>query len=340
MPTLPSIEAMHWFNTGDTLNLKGKVVLVDFWDYTCVNCIRTLPYLKEWYGRYKDAGLVILGVHSPEFEFAKKRENVMAAIQKFEIDYPVVMDNEFKIWDRFGNQYWPAKYLFDKGGTLRYIHFGEGGYGEFETMVQKLLEEANPDAKLPAVMEPIRATDVPGAVCYLTTPETYLGYARGSIGNKEGYSHNETVSYSEPGSIDKDKFYLVGKWDIEQQFVRYVGGDGLGDSISSRGKLIINYIAAEANLVIRPDFNSNPGRHDPFRVYVYQDGKPVAKEDWSSDLRGDSDGRTYVTVDAARMYYIIKNKNYGRHILTLQTTSDEFAAYAFTFVTACQTPSN
>ena len=331
MPTLPDIESEYWFNTGDTLSLQGKIVLVDFWDYTCVNCIRTLPYLKEWYSRYKDDGLVILGVHSPEFEFAKKRENVIEALNKFGIEYPVVMDNAFKIWDLFSNKYWPAKYLFDRDGTLRFIHFGEGGYGNFEGAIQKLLKEANPDLKLPPIMEAIRATDVPGAVCYRTTPETYLGFDRGSIGNKEGYSHDEVVSYSEPTSIGDDQFYLVGKWDIQSQFVRYAG-------TGNEGKLIMNYIAAEANLVIRPDFGTNSGEHEAFKVYVSQDGKPVPKEDWSSDLQSDSLGGTYITVDAARMYYLIKNKDYGRHTLTLQPATDEFAAYAFTFVTACEKP--
>jgi thiol-disulfide isomerase/thioredoxin len=333
MPSLPDIQSKYWFNTGDTLDLKGKIVLVDFWDYTCVNCIRTLPYLKEWYSRYKNDGLVILGVHSPEFEFAKKRENVVEALNKFGIDYPVVMDNDFKIWTLFSNEYWPAKYLFDVDGTLRYVHFGEGGYGNFEVAIQKLLKERNPDVKLPPIMEPVRATDVPGAVCYRTTPETYLGYDRGSIGNRGGYSHNEISSFSVPDKVEKDKFYLVGKWDIESQFVRYAGA-------ADSGKLIMNYTAAEANLVIKPEFEADSGEHAPFKVYIYQDGKPVSKEDWSADLRSDSDGKTYISVDAARMYYLVKNKDLGRHTLILQPSSNEFAAYAFTFVTACETPTN
>ena len=307
-------------------------MLVDFWDYTCVNCIRTLPYIKEWYDRYKNDGFVIIGVHSPEFEFAKKRQNVLEAINSFGVDYPVVMDNDFKIWNLFSNEYWPAKYLFDEDGTLRYVHYGEGEYESFEEKIQDLLKEKNPDVKLPSIMEPVRATDVPGAVCYRTTPETYLGYERGSIGNKEGYSHDEVVSYSEPKDLEKDRFYLVGKWDIEPQFVRYAGN-------GNEGKLMMNYVAAEANLVVRPVVEAK-SQHDPFKVYVYQDGEPVPKEDWSRDLQSDSDGKTYITVNAARMYYLIKNKNYGRHTLTLQPGSDEFAAYAFTFVTACETPTN
>lgn len=342
MPSFPDLGAEFWFNVDrdNTVQLKGKVVLVDFWDYTCVNCIRTLPYLKEWYERYEKDGLIIVGVHSPEFEFAKVRKNIQDAVQKFGLKYPIVMDNNFEIWDRFGNRYWPAKYLFDKDGTLRYIHFGEGEYGNSEAMVQKLLKELNPTVELPPIMDPVRQTDVPGAVCYRTTPETYLGYDRGSIGNKEGYVHNEIVSYSEPKDIDKDKFYLVGKWDIEPQFVRYAGSE-------NEGELIINYIAAEANLVIRPaaeaNAKSSPNEatsarlQGPFRVYVYQDGKPVPREDWSTDIQANSDGTTYVLVNEPRMYYLIKNKEYGRHILTLQPSSEAFAAYAFTFVTACET---
>ncbi len=334
MPPLPDLNSKYWFNASPSIveHLKGKVVLIDFWDYTCVNCIRTLPYIKEWYKRYEKDGLVIIGVHAPEFEFAKKRENVANAIEKFGLKYPIVMDNDFRIWDMFGNQYWPAKYLFDKNGILRYIHFGEGEYGNSEEMIQKLLKEINPNVKLPPLMEPIRATDMPGAVCYRTTPETYLGYDRGVIGNKEGYVHDQVVSYSQPASFDRDKFYLVGKWEIRPQYVHYAGE-------GSDGVLAIDYIAAEASLVVRPDLRAASGQkeHQPFKVYVYQDGKPVPKEDWSSDIRADSNGNTFISVDEPRMYYLIKNKEYGRHLLTLKPTSDEFAAYAFTFVTACET---
>jgi thiol-disulfide isomerase/thioredoxin len=333
MPSLPEMSAKYWFNADDTLNLKGKVVLIDFWDYTCVNCIRTLPYLEEWYRRYKDNGLIILGVHSPEFEFAKSRKNVAEAIQRFDIKYPVVMDNNFEIWDRFGNQYWPAKYLFDKNGVLRYVHFGEGEYGNFEAAIQKLLKEVHPHLNLPPIMKPIRATDTPGAVCYRTTPETYLGYERGSLGNKEGYARNKTVLYSEPRTIEKDRFYLVGEWEVKPQFIRYAGTAG-------QGKLIINYIAAEANLVIEEYHGIALSDSGAFRVYVYQDGKPLPKEDWSRDIQVDASGRTYINVHEARMYYLVKNKEYGRHVLVLQPTSDKFAAYAFTFVTACQSPAN
>jgi thiol-disulfide isomerase/thioredoxin len=337
MPTLPGMGAADWFNTGDTLNLKGKIVLVDFWDYTCVNCIRTLPYLEEWHRRYKDDGLVILGVHSPEFAFAKKRGNVAEAIKRFGIMYPVVMDNDFKIWDLFGNQYWPAKYIFDTKGTLRFVHFGEGDYGSFEAVIQKLLKEADSGLKLPSIMQPIRATDVPGAVCFLTTPETYLGYERGSIGNKGGSHNDEIASYSQPDEIGKDKFYLVGRWDIERQYARCLGSGDLKDPLHGGDKLIMNYVAAEVNLVVKPMPLTDSLSQVPFRVYVYQDGKPVRKEDWSIDLQSDSAGKTYISVDAARMYYLVKNREYGRHILTLVPTSDEFAAYAFTFVTACET---
>lgn len=338
MPPLPNLPAKDWFNINPDrgLNLKGKIVLIDFWDYTCVNCIRTLPYVEEWYKRYKKDGLVIIGVHSPEFAFAKKRANVAAAIKKFGITYPVVLDNNFDIWDRFGNEYWPAKYLFDKNGILRYLHFGEGNYGNFEAAIQKLLKEKNPKVVLPPLMAPIRPTDVPGAVCYLTTPETYLGYERGRIGNKGGYEKGKAFTYQPPAKIAKNRFYLSGKWKVEPQYVQYAGTPG-------DGEIIINYIAAQANLVINPeDSASSPkssavrNSNDPGdRLYVYQDGKPVPRQDRSRDLRVDSRGRTYIEVREPRMYYLIDNKVYGRYVLTLKPTSDSFAAYSFTFVTAC-----
>ncbi len=341
MPPLPNLPAKDWFNVSPDsgLNLKGKVVLIDFWDYTCVNCIRTLPYIEEWYKRYRKDGLVIIGVHSPEFSFARKRANVARAIEKFGITYPVVLDNKYEIWDRFGNQYWPSKYLFDKNGILRYLHFGEGNYGNFEASIQKLLKEINPDVALPPLMAPIRPTDAPGAVCYRTTPETYLGYERGRIGNKMGYKKDTSATYTLPYKMEKDRFYLQGKWDATLQYVKYAGTAGAG-------KILIDYIAAQANLVLNPDIQgalaagtaNSTSTDRGGRLYVYQDGKPVPPENRGRDIKVGKDGRTYVEVTQPRMYYLINNKEYGRHILALEPSSDSFAAYAFTFGTACEEP--
>ena len=167
--------------------LRGRAVLVDFWDYTCVNCIRTLPYVQAWHERYHDKGLTVIGVHTPEFSFAQYESNVERGIHEFGLTYPIVIDSDREIWKAFANRYWPTKYLLDQDGYLRYGHFGEGGYGECEQVIQELLREINPAVNLPALMEPLREEDHVGAVCYRATGELYLGHRRGRIGNEGGF---------------------------------------------------------------------------------------------------------------------------------------------------------
>ena len=334
MPAIPNLPAEDWLNAtpGIVDSLRGKVVLFDFWDYTCVNCVRTFPYLKEWYKRYAKDGLVIIGVHCPEFQFAQKGRNLEAAVEKFGLKYPIVIDNDYRLWNEFGNNSWPEEYLFDGNGVLRYNHVGEGEYGNTESMIQKLLKASDPKLSFPPVMQPLRPTDVPGAVCYLPTAETYLGYKIGKIGNEEGYTDDRVANYPAPKSVEKDRFYLVGEWKIRAQYVRYTGDPG-------KGKLLMNYAASSVNLVIGQDSSGlvHPGEHDPFRVYVYRDNLPVPEEDRPSGMRSDESGRTYITVTNPGMYDIVDDKKYGRHLLTLEPRSDAFAAYSFTFGTACDT---
>ncbi len=328
MPKIPKVDKEFWINANPELvdHLKGKVVVVDFWEYTCVNCIRTFPYIKEWNRRYADKGLLILGVHTPEFEFGKKRENVEQAVKKFELTYPIVLDNDYAIWTIFGNRYWPAKYIFDKNGILRYQHFGEGNYGETEAVIQKLLRELDPSLQFPPLMEPVREEDKPGAVCYRPTPETYLGYERGKIGNSEGYKEKKEVTYSDPSTYRDDTYYLTGRWYNGPESVRLAGQNG------EAGSIIISYEAAESNLVIHPEAESG------FKVYVEQDGKPVSSGSRGQDTKVDGDGRTYLFVDAPRMYNVVKNEKFGRHLLKLSSNSNSLGAYAFTFTSQCTTP--
>lgn len=326
MPRIPLFERMFWFNAEPEVvtKLKGKVVLVDFWEYTCVNCVRTLPYIKAWNERYADKGLIILGVHTPEFEFGKKRENVARAVNDFDLRYPIVMDNDYTIWRIFGNRYWPAKYLIDKDGILRYHHFGEGNYEETEYVIQRLLKEVNPNVELPPTMKPIRATDQPGAACYRVTPETYLGFERGHIGNKEGYREKEVVEYRDPGKYKEDTYYLVGRWWNGPENVR------LSSLQDESGSIIINYIAAELNLVIHPE------QERDFKVYVEQDGRQLTDENKGVDIKIQPDGRTYLLIDQPRMYSLVKNRKFGRYILKVSSNSNGFGAYAFTFVSSCE----
>lgn len=328
MPKLPLLEKEFWFNAEPDIvnNLKGKVVLIDFWDYTCVNCIRTFPYIKEWHKRYANKGLIIIGVHAPEFAFAKERKNVARAIEDFNLKYPIVMDNEFTIWQYLSNRHWPAKYIFDKVGMLHYEHFGEGNYGETEAMIQKLLREIDQDIELPEIMKPVRDTDIPGAVCYQVTPEIYLGNEQGHIGNEEVCGGTGIFEFLDPKTYKEDIYYLDGTWWIGSEYIR------LESRNWEPGSIIINYYAGEVNLVIRPEKDTG------FKVYVEQDKNPLIQENKGKDIKTDLEDRTYLLIKKPQMYNIIKNKKTGRHILRLTATSHSFTAYAFTFVSFCKLP--
>jgi thiol-disulfide isomerase/thioredoxin len=194
----PELEGGQWIQHGP-VSLKAQrdkaVVLIDFWDYTCVNCIRTLPYVAEWHRRYADSGLVVVGVHAPEFSFAREGSHVAEAAKRFGLEYPIVLDNEYAIWRAYSNRFWPAKYLVDSKGRIRYYHFGEGSYQESEVAIQGAIRELNPTASLPPPIEPIRDMDRPGTVCYRVTPELYLGHARGQFGNPEGVTRDHGHDY-------------------------------------------------------------------------------------------------------------------------------------------------
>jgi len=324
-PALP--EGQKWLNSPPLTmeKLRGKVVLVDFWEYTCVNCIRTFPYLKEWHKKYADQGLVILGVHTPEFKFAREEENVRRAAKEFGLAYPLIVDSDRAVWNAWGNQFWPAKYLVDAEGNVRYYHFGEGAYEATEARIQALLKEANPGVKLPAITPAMRGTDKPGAVCYPVTPELYAGFERGghenTLGNAEGYRPGQVITYRDPGKWEDGMIYLQGQWKNTPEALVTVRS-----SPSPRDHLALKYHALEVNSVIKPELGK------PIKVWVYHDGKPVAKADKGDDIRYDSMGRSYLLVDTPRMYQIIKNAKFGQRTLRLATADPGMGVYSFTFV--------
>jgi len=343
---LPSISGDHWINSEPILAnaLMGKVVLVDFWDYTCVNCIRTLPYVREWWKRYHKLGLVIIGVHSPEFPFARERKNVERAVKAFKIEYPVVMDNDFAIWRSFGNRYWPAKYIFDGVGRLRYYHFGEGEYAETERVIQALLKEIHSATDFPEPMAPIRDTDEPGAVCFPVTPELYLGYERGRMGNAEELTPDkaQTFTVADNTMILDHIFYLDGRFTVLPWAIRYEGGEERG-----YGRLLLRYQGFELNLVMHPPLRTAGAQgfsraHTPHSdgastdigiVEILQDGQPLSPEILGEDARRDGDA-SIVEVDVPRMYNLVRNPTVEPHFLELRFHTPGTEAYAFTF-TSC-----
>jgi len=306
--------------------LRGRVVLVDFWDYTCVNCIRTLPYVQAWHEGYRDKGLSVIGVHTPEFTFAQYESNVERGIREFGLTYPIVIDSNREIWKAFANRYWPTKYLLDKDGYLRYGHFGEGGYEECEQVIQELLREIDPSVLLPPIMEPVREEDHLGAVCYRPTGELYLGHARGRMGNEGGFKEDQIADYSFDGILEENYFYATGRWASTAEYFEAVE-DGLHS-------LRLKFEAAAINLVMACP-------HAPSgEVVVLQDGKPLTHKQATPDTRFRPGTRgeqeSFAVVDSARMYFLLDNHEFGVHELELRC-SKGVAVFAFTF-TSCVDP--
>jgi thiol-disulfide isomerase/thioredoxin len=315
-----------WINSSSATlrQLRGGVVLVDFWDYTCVNCIRTLPYIKEWRRRYRNAGLTVIGVHTPEFTFARKPEYVEAAARQFGLEYPIVLDNEYQIWQAYSNRCWPAKYLVDKDGYVRYYHFGEGSYGQTEEAIQKLLREIDPQVTLPALMDPVREADRPGARCLPVTPELYLGFSRGRLGNESGYAENQVKDYCAGSNYLPAQPYLEGPW--------FSGSESIeACPLEERpSRILLPYSAAEVNLVMAPP-ETGKGV-----LTISVDGKPLADEDAGEDtIRRD--GTYAVTIGEPRMYRLVKTAGVESRLLELSTSTPGLQAYAFTFVSCPDT---
>lgn len=308
--------------------LRGKAVLIDFWDYTCVNCIRTLPYLEAWHERYREMGLVVIGVHTPEFTFAQYESNVERGVAEFGLTYPVVVDSNYELWNAFANRYWPAKYLIDKDGYLRYAHFGEGAYGETETAIQQLLGEINPAIALPEVMTALRPEDSPGAVCYQPTPELYLGHRRGRLGNPEGLQEDKTAEYSLPAALEEGLCYLDGRWASTAEYL-----EALPEQNPSR--LLLKYSASGVNLVMAPLRTSS------CEVELRQDGRPLAQLQATRDTQfrgGEAEPESYIVVDRARMYTLLDNRGFGPHTLELACRTPGLAVFAFTFTGCVRSP--
>lgn len=324
----PELKAEGWLNSPPlTLaGLRGRIVLVDFWDYTCINCLHTLPYLQEWHRRYEAAGLTILGVHAPEFDFAHSAERVMEAVQSLGIDYPVAQDNAFKTWNGFANRAWPAKYLIDAQGYIRAFHHGEGVYAEMERQIQALLLELDPILNLPEPMAPVRAMDQPGAACYRPTPELYLGYGRGEFGNREGNPPDQALCYANlPTECLPDTVYLEGCWLNQKECIETVEStQALGDA-GMDAQIHLVYQAAQVNCVMGTD------SEDPITVVVLLDGQPVPEKDRGADM-ALVDGETVIQVDRYRMFQILAHADFERHRLTLRTSRAGLRAYALTFV--------
>jgi cytochrome c biogenesis protein CcdA/thiol-disulfide isomerase/thioredoxin len=293
----------RWFNSRPLSigQLRGKVVLIDFWTYTCINCIRTLPHVRAWWDRYRDDGLVIVGVHTPEFPFEREASNVGRAVDEYGIDYPVVQDNEYGTWNAYGNQYWPAKYLIDAAGNVRYVHFGEGAYGTTERAIRSLLRERG-SGRLGGETR-VRG---PGPSRGLTTPESYLGFARA-----DRFVRPPRLGvgfYVAPATVPPDQLAFGGRWRVGPE-----AATAAGDST-----LELAFGARRVFLVL-----GSP--HGPRPVRVLIDGKPIPQRLAGSDVKGSR-----VEVGAQRLYSLVDLPRVERHTLTLRIPPG-VSGYAFTF---------
>lgn len=199
-PRAPELRMTEWLQGGPLAlaELRGRVILLDFWDYACVNCLHTLPYLKSWHQRYESLGLTIIGIHAPEFQFAQAASQVRDAVQQLEIPYSVALDNQFLTWSRYACKAWPTKFCIDAEGRLRAVHQGEGAYSATERLIQTLLAEINPKAHFPVPMTPVQGIDRPGALCLRATPELYCGWGRGVLENGSNRRESSVQTYCLP----------------------------------------------------------------------------------------------------------------------------------------------
>jgi len=329
---IPHFEGLtEWRNSpelmAEQLVAEGHVVLVDFWTYTCVNCLRTLPFLKDWHAKYAEHGLVVLGVHAPEFEFEKNPDNVLDAVQREGIEYPVAQDNEMLTWRAFFNNVWPAKYLFSAGGELIYRHFGEGDYRETELAIRDALEAAGSDLsaiEVGGVEEPEIDPDVVGI-----TRELYGGYRRNFsnsgiyAGQEEYYRGIDRVAdYVDDQPHGHQQWYLQGQWRNEQESIQHARStEHLEDWLAFR------FVARSVNVVMHPG-DDEEGAYD---VIVEIDGRPLCAEEAGADIRFDEQGRSVIRVDEPRMYAVIELPELGDRELKLRSNSEHFGMFAVTF---------
>ena len=296
-------DTQSWFNSRplSLAGLRGKAVLIDFWTYTCINCIRTLPHVEAWWERYRRRGLVVIGVHTPEFPFEREASNVSDAISEFGLRYPVVQDNDYGTWNAFGNQFWPAKYLIDGAGNVRYVHFGEGSYATTERAIRSLLAKRG-DHRLGAETRVRAAAPSPD----VRTPESYLGLARAqrfAVPPRAGVH-----DYRTPAALRPNQLAYGGRWAVAAE----------GATAAGHSRLGLDFHARRVFLVL----GSPAGRR---RVRVLLDGRPIPERFAGSDVH-----RSALTVDRQRLYSLVDLPGVGRHVLSLRIAPG-VSGYAFTF---------
>lgn len=315
---MPSLEgAVAWLNSEPLTSegLRGKVVLIDFWTYSCINCLRALPYVRAWHQQYQEHGLVIIGVHTPEFAFERDARNVRNAIRRFEVPYPVAMDNRYAIWRAFNNRFWPAHYFIDAEGQIRGYHFGEGNYEQSERLIRELLTKAGA-TNLPPPISGVDDTGVQQAADFarVRSPETYLGYGRAAaFVSPGGFAEDASKDYTAPRRLQLNQWALAGSWTV---------GKENATLDSTGGQLVFRFQARDVHLVLGPGKDGQPVR---FRVTI--DGKAPGR-DAGEDVAEDGSG----VIDEQRLYQLIRQPGRIRErTFQIEFLDPGASAFAFTF---------
>ena len=314
----PSLDgAVQWLNSPPLSMeaLRGKVVLVDFWTYSCINCLRALPYVRAWAEKYKDEGLVVIGVHAPEFAFEKKLDNVRKAVKDLKLDYPVAVDNDYAIWRAFKNEYWPAHYFIDARGRIRHHHFGEGAYDESEQVIRQLLAEAG-RGTMPGGLVQVEAQGAQAAAdsANVRSPETYIGYERAeNFVSPGGPVRGKAHAYTAPSRLEANQWALGGNWTVG-------GQSAVLDK--ARGRIAYRFHARDLHLVLG---STAPGH--PVRIKVTIDGKPPG-EDHGIDIDAQGKG----VVDGQRLYQLVRQRGaVADRRFEIEFLDPGVEAFAFTF---------
>ena len=313
----PLDGATQWLNSAPltAAQLRGKVVLVDFWTYSCINCLRALPYVKAWEQKYRDQGLVVVGVHAPEFAFERDVGNVTRAMKDLGIAYPVAVDNQYAIWRAFRNQYWPAHYLIDARGQLRYHHFGEGSYASTERAIQQLLQETGAARVAPGLIE-VDAHGIQQAADLgaMRSPETYVGYERSeNFASMPKTVRDQAETYSAPARPGLNEWGLEGRWVVGAERATLAG---------AAGRLVYRFQARDLHLVLGPGPDGRPVR---FRVRI--DGQPPGSSH-GVDVAQDGTGQ----VTEQRLYQLIRQPgDIAQRTFSIEFLDPGVSAYAFTF---------
>ena len=315
---LPELAgAVTWLNSPPLTRaaLRGKVVLIDFWTYSCINCLRALPYVKSWYARYRADGLIVIGVHAPEFAFEKNLANVTRAVHDLGITYPVALDNDYAIWKAFNNQYWPAHYFVDAAGRIRGHHFGEGDYAASEQLLRQLLTEAGA-AHLPGDTGGAAGTGVEAASDQqqVSSPETYVGYERAAnFASGGGEVPDHPHAYATPHTLQLNQWGLSGSWRVEPE--RAV-------ATAARAGIVFRFRARDLHLVLGP-----PDAAHAIRFRVTVDGHAPG-DDHGTDVKPDGTG----TVTEQRLYQLLRQSGgAAEHTFAIEFLDPGVQAYSFTF---------